>query len=121
MRVDYIRPARFPATPVPTTADKVPLAFVRAGTLYSVRPTAFGIRCPYCGRENPCHGRGIGHSADGFRWVGYRRHVFACYDKELLRHGLAEHHYVAAAESFVLWHVKKTTRPPRSTTVAPVA
>lgn len=58
------------------------------GKLYSRRPEKYGDVCPFC-RHETTEGMGDPRST-GFRKVAFRRHVFACFDRELAKQGYRE-------------------------------
>lgn len=60
------------------------------GRLYG-NPPLFSYACPVCGRRmKNRHGNPQAH---GFRISGFGNHIYACYEKSLLRSGFKEGKY----------------------------
>ncbi len=83
---------------IPETPEGYQLAVIKRGRLYGRRPGGVqsGNNCPICGRESPIY---AGESRSvGFRIAGWGNHLYKCFERALILHGLIEGTYVDWAQ-----------------------
>jgi len=74
---------------------------------YGVRPPLFQNPCPICGNRMTV---GADNRSYGFRQQAHKRHVFSCYEKELLKLGFKEGKYDYKLLMFELESCVKLTK-----------
>jgi hypothetical protein len=74
---------------------------------FGVRPPMFSSPCPFCGKTVTV---GRDNRSFGFRKIAHSTHVFACYEKELLKLGFIEGIYNAKVDMHVLESCVKLTK-----------